>query len=1554
MSSARGGERGRAKPTRSRTFTRGGAHNNSRSGSANASDSDGGNGHSFRGGRGRGAARGSSTRGAPTGPRQKQTFGGPQARHSNNSTPQTNGFQPASTAGLPWPQRYETLKSNRALERKHAIANGLIQDPDKPRRLEDAITIVGTCPDMCAEYERVERVVQKDVWEMELEPGTKEPSEARMIKKFRRAAAGLEEQLPSDLRPPTTLSKTCDYLFNAILSEHDLGKAHKFLWDRTRAVRNDFTIQQCRKTPDIRVQIDCFERIARFHILSLHQMALPKEEVPPSYDRHQDREQLDKTLLTLITLYDENRARYRSPNEPEFRAYSILFQMEAIVPDIEDRIQSWPPDIIRNHRVQTALKIYTSASDTSQDLGPLNPRISHPIAQANAGRFFKIIKSSQVSYLMACVAELVFNMVRRSILNNIWTGYRMGRDKRVEDWTLDEIARVMHFDDYEEGREFCESYNFSILEKEDGTEYVDLGSVPGRILPSASPNLRKQFRSEMVVEAKRFNRTYSAIVSGMTIKQAKERGMIEEIDVNGAQPSLFVNQDSESDTETMTTPGSSFNQPANPFAAAAAAAPKNSFAQATPGFGAPAAPSAFGKPASPAPATGFGGFGTPSSQAFGQPAQAQKSTTPTSSFEHPSDTPPGSPPKRPTFLSSASTTTPSLFPTSKAALEQGKQPLSTQSSALGFSPVSSNSEAAKENQPPSSIFGFPPVATRTSTPGTTAIAAPPGNPFPSFTPGTAKSDENKNPFGFTPSQVSAEKSAPSALAKDDAPRPAPASSFPTTTPSTSLDFGPQAPKPSLGAFNPSKFSTPTPTVEPVSKAPAPFSIGNATSTPSVAGATPVQPLQASSFTPASTFTSAAPSFTPSSSLAPTPPPAQAPTALPAQPQANALAIAKEKARKERQAGLAIDRITENLVMQPKVGLLSQFVEHMAHNVIMDAMREFEAEQNRKVADEFRAKSLAFKYGQKWRSIWWSEKLRRRGRERRKARRDALNAAASRRGPAGIETDVQEFKSTMGASMRRLAASNGSRGSGLFRGSFSSSLGVHDILERDVRRPASSQNQSYLMSGAAPSNSSRRSSMQSDALGPNKDEFRISKSKKTPLQPPQLLRHRARFLSGDPLIPKESTYTGRISTTQTDYFRLRALGINYEDVHGDRRGRKRYREFDDDEEAILSDGDSESVTPPERKRRIAMGTRDYRLSQSRTPTGENRYAETVTSAPSTVNKEGRDEYALQDPTIAKARALQKSMSESIDYYRNIREQIERERSESAQNATADPLARSYSSFRASAFPGARPAATEVPKYWSRESKFLPRSEYGGARWLANTEKGKGKAVEVPTDAKPSKSNYRQQVPSPEPVNSAMPSLQSFTSVVPDSNPFIATQPPKNPTPNGTGTQDDEIMILSSDDEDVVKESQTPVKMEVASANMDDDDEVMEVSNTVETRSVAEDFETQYGQHAEFNSQFEDQYQYAQALETTEMDEEEVDPAILDEDDGEEDEEDGDDEDDDEEDEEEEEEEEDDDDIIDDEEDIYDETQSDDDSEERGITPNGKYQDKGNSFEDAIEL
>ena len=36
----------------------------------------------------------------------------------------------------------------------------MLADPDKPTSLANAITPVGTCQDMCPEFERVERIVQ--------------------------------------------------------------------------------------------------------------------------------------------------------------------------------------------------------------------------------------------------------------------------------------------------------------------------------------------------------------------------------------------------------------------------------------------------------------------------------------------------------------------------------------------------------------------------------------------------------------------------------------------------------------------------------------------------------------------------------------------------------------------------------------------------------------------------------------------------------------------------------------------------------------------------------------------------------------------------------------------------------------------------------------------------------------------------------------------------------------------------------------------------------------------------------------------------------------------------------------------------------------------------------------------------------------------------------------------------------------------------------------------------------------------------------------------------
>ena len=49
-----------------------------------------------------------------------------------------------------------------------AIAEGKMDDPNVPKRLEDAITMVGTCMDMCPRFERYrrERENNLDRWEI--------------------------------------------------------------------------------------------------------------------------------------------------------------------------------------------------------------------------------------------------------------------------------------------------------------------------------------------------------------------------------------------------------------------------------------------------------------------------------------------------------------------------------------------------------------------------------------------------------------------------------------------------------------------------------------------------------------------------------------------------------------------------------------------------------------------------------------------------------------------------------------------------------------------------------------------------------------------------------------------------------------------------------------------------------------------------------------------------------------------------------------------------------------------------------------------------------------------------------------------------------------------------------------------------------------------------------------------------------------------------------------------------------------------------------------------
>ncbi len=312
-----------------------------------------------------------------------------------------------------------------------------------------------------------------------------------MAKRFRRSAAGYDEQLPSDIRTPATLQKTLDYLLdNLVAGGERLATIHKFVWDRTRAIRNDFSIQQVSREDDVRIAVDCFERIARFHILCLHQLSNPNElHEGENFDAFQEKEQLNNTLLSLMYYYDDNRRKQRFSNEAEFRAYCIILELQSQLPDLEDRMQSWPQQLLDDKRVQTALKLYSAAANTLFDQGPLKPMAPYSIAQGNTGLFWSLLKSKAVSYLMSCVAEIYFAQVRYIALQNLWDAHRgpQTHNGRTQDWTLSELTAVLAFDDDDQTYDFCSVYDLGFKTSDNGVQYLDF-TIPTSSLDRAFPH----------------------------------------------------------------------------------------------------------------------------------------------------------------------------------------------------------------------------------------------------------------------------------------------------------------------------------------------------------------------------------------------------------------------------------------------------------------------------------------------------------------------------------------------------------------------------------------------------------------------------------------------------------------------------------------------------------------------------------------------------------------------------------------------------------------------------------------------------------------------------------------------------------------------------------------------------------------------------------------------------------------------------------------------------------------------------------------------------------
>jgi hypothetical protein len=995
-------------------------------------------------GRGRGFAtrRASASRGrvrmaSPLGRQaMKNSVEAPMSNGFNNSsTPTTFGSAPMQRPRSDQPQHqykpqpfrvmnadkssFEQMKKAREKDRTDAISKGLIDDPDKPKRLDQAITFVGTCYDMCPAFERVGRIVQNGVDSNEKEPTemTGTPVQEKMVKEYRRSAAGNEAPLPSDVRPPKILQRTLQYLMNNVLGGHrQLPRTHKFLWSRTRSIRQDFTFQNVSRATDLLIAIDCFEQIARFHILSLHLMSDPLLG-DEGFSHQQEREQLYKTLTSLMYFYDDCRAKHTiPPREAEFRAYYIIAHITD--QDIERQAQLWPKDVLAHRSVQTALALYAAAQNIHDSHGTLRASEAE-IGQNFYGRFWRIMQTNKVSYLMGCLAETHFNRVRKLALTAIRQGYRVPQE--IPDWSLHDLQIAMGYDSQEEVQAFCEAYGLTIGQRsDDGSGFLLLNSVAGA-LQEPSPPLPQRM-SRRIVEVKRHNRSLPSIVAGLTVSQARAQGQLLPNSTAVTFPnqtsgaSLFVQDEargraSQSDHTNLiptnpfsanASPFSSRQASPSPFAPAIApmgpqsadgfnAATTNQFPSAT--INAPAhantSPFAFGSTSVPgptvsaAPVFNFGGSQSPSNPA------SQTTQSPMFQFGNPAP----QTALKPEFQNAGGFgTKPGIAPNASPTFIIGKQTNTLSSHSDPFKPsgVPTLSPVFKFDAPTPIAKLAEPVATITANSTAPAVsqqqslATAGASKFSSPLSKESNLMPQKPPFSFL---------APSAPEEVDlASTGLPSISEPQLTPNFSSPTPNLAPAltPFAGSSLPSSqnqfqaapmFPVPSTTTPGKSLFERMASTSNelrSNQTPLTNAEDSVKPKYPSQFDFGST-SSKIPAITPTATASASTPLQQTGPIQSTTPQSSP-SKALLRISPERSEPLPIPYDFAEWVTLGQGGLLEQFIEHNWSVFEHQARRKIEDEQAISKATAFRERILMERYFYRWRDRAYQSRLRRRGRK----------------------------------------------------------------------------------------------------------------------------------------------------------------------------------------------------------------------------------------------------------------------------------------------------------------------------------------------------------------------------------------------------------------------------------------------------------------------------------------------------------------------------------------------------------------------------------------------
>ncbi|THU68948.1 hypothetical protein C4D60_Mb08t09210 [Musa balbisiana] len=160
------------------------------------------------------------------------------------------GLRPARKALNPSSSIWKPMRSCPARDPKQISAEAFRErsnphlDDDDNLRSPNSPYLVGTCPDMCPAKERAQRERLRDLSVFERLNGNPARTSPHLaVKKFCRTISTVDIQ-ESDIRSPPVLQRTLKYLINLVNSEeHPFEVVHDFVFDRTRSIRQDLSMQ---------------------------------------------------------------------------------------------------------------------------------------------------------------------------------------------------------------------------------------------------------------------------------------------------------------------------------------------------------------------------------------------------------------------------------------------------------------------------------------------------------------------------------------------------------------------------------------------------------------------------------------------------------------------------------------------------------------------------------------------------------------------------------------------------------------------------------------------------------------------------------------------------------------------------------------------------------------------------------------------------------------------------------------------------------------------------------------------------------------------------------------------------------------------------------------------------------------------------------------------------------------------------------------------------------------------------------------------------------------